>query len=73
MTSMVKGVTTAVDKVTREVIDGQFKGGSEVLGLKENGVGLADTSSKNVPADVLKAVDEFKEKIISGEIKVPEE
>lgn len=73
LTSMVKGVTTAVDKVTREVIDGTFKGGHETLGLKENGVGLADTSSKNVPADVLKKVDEFKQKIIDGEIKVPEE
>ncbi|MDR9856592.1 BMP family ABC transporter substrate-binding protein [Paenibacillus sp. VCA1] len=73
LTSMVKGVTTAVDKVTKEVIDGQFKGGSEVLGLKENGVGLADTSSKNVPADVLKDVEDYKQKIISGEIKVPEE
>lgn len=73
LTSMVKGVTTAVDKVTRGVIDGTFKGGHETLGLKENGVGLADTSSKNVPADVLKKVDEFKQKIIDGEIKVPEE
>ncbi|MCJ8013300.1 BMP family ABC transporter substrate-binding protein [Paenibacillus sp. KQZ6P-2] len=73
LTSMVKGVSTAVDKVTREVIDGTFKGGSETLGLKENGVGLADTSSKNVPADVLKEVDQYKEKIISGEIKVPTE
>ncbi|MET3549591.1 basic membrane protein A [Paenibacillus favisporus] len=72
LTSMVKGVSTAVDKVTKEVIDGTFKGGHETLGLKENGVGLADTSSKNVPADVLKKVDEFKQKIIDGEIKVPE-
>ncbi|BFH64673.1 BMP family ABC transporter substrate-binding protein [Paenibacillus azoreducens] len=73
LTSMVKGVTTAVDKVTREVIDGNFKGGSETLGLKDNAVGLPETSSKNVPADVLKKVDEFKKKIIDGEIKVPEE
>ncbi|MGN7358336.1 BMP family ABC transporter substrate-binding protein [Paenibacillus sp. SAF-054] len=72
LTSMVKGVTTAVDKVTKEVIDGTFKGGSEMLGLKENGVGLAETSTKNVPADVLKEVEDYKQKIISGEIKVPE-
>ncbi|MEC0368700.1 BMP family ABC transporter substrate-binding protein [Paenibacillus chibensis] len=73
LTSMVKGVSTAVDKVTKEVIDGTFKGGAETLGLKEDGVGLADTSSKNVPADVLKEVEDYKQKIISGEIKVPEE
>ncbi|GAB6988331.1 BMP family lipoprotein [Paenibacillus pini] len=73
LTSMVKGVSTAVDKITNEVIDGTFKGGSETLGLKENGVGLADTSSKNVPEDVLKKVEDYKQKIISGEIKVPTE
>ncbi|WP_138494120.1 BMP family lipoprotein [Paenibacillus pinistramenti] len=73
LTSMVKRVDEAVKRVSQEVIDGTFKGGSEVLGLKENGVGIADTSSKNVPADVLAKVEEYKQKIISGEITVPSE
>ncbi|WP_223067858.1 BMP family lipoprotein [Paenibacillus caui] len=71
LTSMIKRVDEAVKRVSQEVIDGSFKGGSEVLGLKENGVGIAETSSKNVPADVLAKVDEYKQKIISGEVTVP--
>lgn len=73
LTSMIKKVDEAVKKVNQEVIDGTFAGGSENLTLKENGVGIADTSTKNVSADILAKVDEYKEKIISGEIKVPTE
>lgn len=73
LTSMVKRVDQAVKKVSQEVIDGTFKGGLVNLSLKDNGVGIADTSSKNVPADVLAKVEEYKAKIISGEIKVPQE
>ncbi|GMX60981.1 BMP family protein [Paenibacillus elgii] len=73
LTSMVKRVDQAVKRVTMDVIDGKFQGGKNVvLGLKDDGVGLPDTSKKNVPADVLKKVDEYKEKIVKGEIKVPE-
>ncbi|ANS73622.1 hypothetical protein AWM70_02720 [Paenibacillus yonginensis] len=73
LTSMVKRVDEAVKRVSQEVVDGTFKGGSEVLGLKENGVGIAETSEKNVPADVLAKVEEYKQKIINGEITVPTE
>ena len=74
LTSMVKRVDEAVFRVSKDVIDGKFEGGKIVwLGLAEDGVGLADTSSKNVPEDVLKLVDEYKQKIISGEITVPSE
>lgn len=73
LTSMVKGVDAAVQKVSKEVIDGTFKGGTVELGLKDDGVGIATTSDKNVPADVLAKVEDYKAKIISGEIKVPQE
>jgi len=73
LTSMLKRVDQAVIRVSNDVIDGNFKGGQVVtLGLKDDAVGLPDTSKKNVSADILKKVDEFKEKIKSGEIKVPE-
>ncbi|MBP2000482.1 basic membrane protein A [Paenibacillus shirakamiensis] len=71
LTSMVKRVDEAVKRVSQEVVDGTFKGGAEELTLKDNGVGIPDTSSKNVPADVLKLVEDYKAKIVSGEIKVP--
>ncbi|MCR8642618.1 BMP family ABC transporter substrate-binding protein [Paenibacillus sp. N1-5-1-14] len=72
LTSMIKRVDQAVHKVTKEVIDGKFAGGTTtVLGLKDQGVGISDTSRKTLPADVVKAVDDAAAKIVSGEIKVP--
>jgi basic membrane protein A len=74
LTSMMKGVETAVHKVTKDLIAGNWAGGTvQELGLKDDAVGLPETSSKNVPADVLAKVEEYKQKIISGEIKVPTE
>lgn len=74
LTSMLKRVDQAVIRVSKDVIDNKFQGGKTVvLGLKDDGVGLPETSKKNVSADILKKVDEFKAKIISGEIKVPEQ
>ncbi|UUZ81562.1 BMP family ABC transporter substrate-binding protein [Paenibacillus sp. P26] len=73
LTSMIKRVDNAVYKISQDVINGKFEGGkTEVLGLKDDGVGLPDTSKKNVPDDVLKKVEDYKQKIIKGEIKVPE-
>lgn len=74
LTSMMKGVEAAVTKVSKDLIDGKWEGGkTQVLGLKDNAVGLPETSTKNVPADVLAKVEEYKAKIISGEITVPTE
>jgi len=73
LTSMIKRVDEAVYKVCTDMIAGNFKGGQVTnLGLKDNGVGIADNSNINVPEDVLKKVEEYKAKIISGEIKVPD-
>lgn len=72
LTSMMKRVDEAVYRVSNDLISGKFEGGKvTVLGLKDNGVGLPDTSTKNVPADVLAKVEEYKAKIISGDIQVP--
>lgn len=73
LTSMIKKVDEAVKKVSLELVNGTFEGGVEELDLADNGVGIAETSTANVPEDVLKLVDEYKEKIISGEIVVPTE
>jgi basic membrane protein A and related proteins len=72
LTSMMKRVDEAVYRVSKQVVDGNFQGGTTLqLGLKENGVGIPDTSKKNVPADVLAKVEEYKQKIINGEITIP--
>jgi basic membrane protein A len=74
LTSMMKRVDKAVALISKNVSEGKFQGGKvTVLGLKEDGVGIPATSSKNVSAAVLAKVEEFKAKIISGEIKVPSE
>lgn len=72
LTSMMKYVDKAVYDVSNTLIKkGTFDTTPVVLGLKDNGVGLP-ANNPNVPADVLKKVEEYKAKIVSGEIKVPE-
>ncbi|WP_151732900.1 BMP family lipoprotein ['Paenibacillus yunnanensis' Narsing Rao et al. 2020] len=74
LTSMIKRVDEAVKKVSQQVVDGTFEGGkTTVLSLKDNGVGLPETSKANVTEDILAKVEEYKQKIISGEITVPSE
>lgn len=75
LTSMVKKVDQAVYTVSEDLLKGQFQGGidhAKELGLAEGGVGLPD-KNPNVPQDVLDKVEEYKQKIISGEITVPTE
>lgn len=74
LTSMIKRVDEAVKTVSQQVIDGNFQGGTiTVLTLKDNGVGLPETSKANVKEDVLAKVEEFKQQIIDGTITVPAE
>jgi basic membrane protein A and related proteins len=71
LTSMVKRVDVAVNDVAKRAKDGDFPGGKTLeYGLPENGVGIAPTQD-NIKPEVLKAVDEWKQKIIKGEVKVP--
>ncbi|MNN60889.1 Membrane lipoprotein TmpC precursor [compost metagenome] len=74
LTSMMKRVDVAVKNITQEVLDGKFEGGKITnLTLKDDGVGLPETSKANLSQEVLDKVEEFKQKIISGEITVPAE
>ncbi len=73
ITSAVKRVDVGVYNVIDETVNKGFPGGQTVVyGLQDNGaVDLAETSSKLVPADILKKAEDLKPKIISGEIEVP--
>jgi len=72
LTSMLKRVDKAVYSVSRDMIEGKFPAGQvTTLGLKDDAVGLPETSKTNVPQDVLDKVEEYKQKIVSGEITVP--
>ncbi|WP_445479695.1 BMP family lipoprotein [Lysinibacillus irui] len=72
LTSMLKGVNTAVVDISNRAKNGDFPGGETlVYGLAEDGVKLADSRGA-IPEDVQKVIEEYKEKIAKGEIKVPE-
>ena len=74
LTSMVKRVDTQAFDMIKSVVDGSFKGGTvHYYGLKEGGVDAAmDEYNKGlIPDDVLKQVDALRQKVISGEIVVP--
>ncbi|MBA4494399.1 BMP family protein [Paenactinomyces guangxiensis] len=72
LSSMIKRVDIAVYKVTKSIKENKHQPGKEIkYGLKENGVGISDQTKKHVRAEVLRKVEEFKKKIIDGEIKVP--
>lgn len=72
LTSAMKKVNEGVYKVVKDLRDGTFDGGKTlVFGLKEEGIGLAPSTDKNVPKDVRDYVNEQIEKIISGKIVVP--
>jgi len=74
LTSMVKGVDVAVYDATRWVKEGRFKGGVYQLGLKEGGVGYVydEHNRAMIPPDVHARVEQLKQEIIAGRIKVPD-
>jgi basic membrane protein A and related proteins len=75
LTSMVKGVDAAVYNVIGRVHTGTFKGGVYSFGLKEGGVGYVyDENNKSLIPDAVHArIEQLKQQIIAGEIKVPTE
>jgi basic membrane protein A len=68
LTSAVKRVDTAVFLAIKSVVDGKFKGGNMVFGLKQNGVGIGKISPK-VPQSEVAKVNQIRAEIISGKIK----
>src|SRR6476469_4533983 len=68
LTSAVKRVDTAVFDAIKLVVDGKFKGGNIVFGLKDNGVGLGKISPK-VPKSEVAKVMKVRADIIAGKIK----
>ena len=72
ITSAMKNIDVSVEEMLSKVVDGSYKGGEVIINtLAMNGVGIAPTSNKNVPPDVLEYVAKEAEKVKSGEVKVP--
>ena len=72
LTSMTKQVDETVFQTIKNFKENKFIGGVKSLGLKEKGVDyIYNDKNKNlIPDDVRKKVEEIREKIIKGEIKV---
>lgn len=72
LTSALKKVNIGVYDIAKELVDGKLTGGeNRVYGLKEDGVGIPESTNKLVKAEVLDYVNTMIEKIKSGEITVP--
>lgn len=72
LTSMVKRVDTATYDTVKGIAAGTFDGGqSKVFTLKDKGVDIAGTSSKNTPKDILDLVEKYRTAIVDGKITVP--
>jgi basic membrane protein A and related proteins len=72
LTSMLKRVDTAVQATIASLVDGSIKGGVQTFGLKEGGIDYAQNQyNKELLGDIPTTLDDLKQKIASGEIKVP--
>ncbi|MCW6666762.1 BMP family protein [Aerococcaceae bacterium NML190938] len=69
LASTLKGVGAAVKQFSQLAKDGKFEAGVKTYGLADGGVDLTEGQLSD---DAKAAVKEFKEKIIKGEIEVPE-
>jgi basic membrane protein A len=69
MTSMIKKVDVAVYNFIKSVTEGSALSGTQTFDLKAGGVDYSTTGG--MVDDIKTKLDDFKQKIISGEIKVP--
>ncbi len=73
VTSMMKNVDKSIYRALKLYLEGKLEfGKAESLGLKEDGVGVADNENYQnlVPKEFRDKVEELKQKIINGEIVV---
>lgn len=72
LTSMLKNIDVAVYDTIKSVVDGNFKPGVAVYGIKENGVGTTnfEYTKDIIGKEKIAKIQEIKEKITSGEIVV---
>lgn len=72
-TSMLKRVDTAVYDTIKNQVDGKFSSGVHSFGLKDKGIDYAvDANNAAVIEPFKNKLEEIRQKIIAGEIKVPD-
>jgi basic membrane protein A and related proteins len=70
LTSAKKNVDVAVFKAIESVVNGKFKGGNVVYGLKDDGVSLGKINAR-VPKSEIEQVDKIRQQIVAGKIQIP--
>jgi len=75
VTSMIKRGDVAVFDTIRAVTDKRFSGGLTSFGLAEDGVGYVNEGPHAIaiPDEVKKRVAELAQRVVKGEIKVPDQ
>ncbi|HEX2851353.1 MAG TPA: BMP family ABC transporter substrate-binding protein [Acidimicrobiales bacterium] len=71
LTSMIKQVEVAVYETAKDFVNNKFQSGVRTFDLKSGGIDYS--TSGGYLDDVKTKLDSYKQKIISGEIKVPTE
>ena len=72
LSSCMKRVDLATFEISKSLIDNNFAGGTtKVYGLKEKGIGMADTTSKNTKPEVMELAKKYEKAIIDGKFVVP--
>ncbi|PAV30059.1 BMP family ABC transporter substrate-binding protein [Virgibacillus profundi] len=73
LTSMIKRVDVAVQDVANQAMNGDFPGGGLLeYGLEEDAISFATTNEEAMTEDIISEVEEWQEKIASGELEVPQ-
>ena len=70
LTSMLKRVDNAVYLTIKAIVDGTFAGGVTVFDLSVDGVGYS--TSGGYVDDIVDQLEDYKARIVSGEIVVPD-
>ena len=70
LTSAMKRVDNAVYDEAKAVLEGNYKAGAKTYTLEDGGVDIAPTTD-NLSKELLEEVEGVKAKIVSGEVKVP--
>lgn len=72
ITSMLKSTEAAVYNVVRQTAEGKFRSGEQSIGLKEGGIGYvySDANRDLIGPDIHAKVEDLKQQIIDGKIKV---
>ncbi len=74
LTSMIKRVDTATYETIVAVAEGTFEGGiAEVFDLASEGISYSTSNTDLMTQDIIDRVDEYKQKILDGEIVPPDD